>query len=374
MSQSADGADVVDRVTEIPLPGRTFSGASDDLCTARPQVALGAFVAGSENRLVASSVNRLLEREDRRATAEVLAIHGVSGTGKTHLARGLVQTWQERGRVSGSGAECAEYLTAADFRHTLADAIKSDTVGELRRRLRGLRLLAIDDVDRLPSDAYVQQELRYTIDACAESGAMLVVTLSSRLSAARKLSVDVRSRLAAGLELQLAPPDEAAREQLAQLVSAALGRPLSPPAAHRLAAGVAGTAGNVFGAIFELNAQSPRSADEELRAVDRLLANRAARRPTIRDILQAVAKHYQLTQKVLKSSSRRQSAVAARAMAVYLARELAGLSYERIGNALGGRDHSTIIHNYWKIAEQLACDRATRDALSELQRNLSLAI
>jgi chromosomal replication initiator protein len=335
-------------------------------------VALGSFVAGPENRLVASSVGRLLEHGDRRATANVLAIHGASGTGKTHLARGLVQSWQERGHANGSGTECAGYFTAADFRHTLADSVKSETVGDFRHRVRGLRLLAIDDVDRLPSDAYLQQELRYTIDACAESGAMIVVTMSSPLSAARKLSADVRSRLAAGLELQLAPPDEAARERLAHHVSAALGRPLSPLAARRLAAGVTGTAGDVFGAIFELNAKTSRAGGNDLQAVEHFLAKRAARRPAIRDILQAVAKHYQLPQKVLKSGSRRQSAVSARAMAVYLARELAGLSYERIGRTLGGRDHSTIMHNYRKIAERLTHDATTRVALAELKRNLSL--
>ena len=369
---SADGADVVDHVTEIPLPGRTFCGASVDGCAAPPRVTIGAFVAGSENRLVASSLNRLLEHDARRTTAGVLAICGASGTGKTHLARGLVRSRQERDGPNGNSAESADYLTAADFRHTLADAIKTDAVSEFRRRLRGHTLLAIDDVDRLPRDAYIQQELRYTIDAYEEAGATLVVTLSSPLSVARNLSADVRSRLAAGLELRLAPPDETARERLAHQVSAALGRPLSPVAAQRLAAGVDGTAGDVFGAVFELGAAASGSNGSDLQAVDLFLANRATRRPAIRDILQAVAKYYQLPQKVLKSSSRRQSAVSARAMAVYLARELAGLSYERIGSALGGRDHTTIMHNYRKIAERLAHDRATRDALAELQRNLLL--
>jgi chromosomal replication initiator protein len=78
-------------------------------------------------------------------------------------------------------------------------------------------------------------------------------------------------------------------------------------------------------------------------------------------------------QKVLKSGTRRRSAVAARAMAVYLARELAGMSYERIGRALGGRDHSTIMHNYHKIVDQLTHDAATRDAVADLQRILQLA-
>ncbi len=357
---------MVDHVTEIPLPGRTICGTSVDDHTAPPRVAESAFVAGPENRLAASVVNRLLESVGAAATLPVLAIYGASGTGKTHLARGLVWSWQER------EAERAEYLTAADFRHTLADAIKTDTVNDFRRRLRGRKLLAIDDVDRLPRDEYIQQELRYTIDACAENGGMIVVTSSSPASIVRNLAVDVRSRLAGGLELRLAPPEEAARQRLAHHVSAAIGHPLSAEAARRLAAGVTGTAGDVFGALFELSADLSRPIGSDVRAVEKYLANRAARRPAIRDILQAVAKYYRVPQKVLKSGSRRQSAVSARAMAVYLARELAGLSYERIGHALGGRDHSTIMHNYRKIADSLIHDGAVREALANLQRSLQV--
>ena len=366
---------MVELVTEIPLPGRTFSSASVEGSAAPPRAMVSAFIAGPENRLAASAVNRLLESEDARAASTMLAIYGPSGTGKTHLARGLVWSWQERNCADGSSADgnnadCAEYLTAADFHHTLADAIKTDSVSEFRRRLRGRKLLAIDDVDRLPREAYIQQELRYTIDAFEEAGAMIVVTSSTPVSVARNLSVDVRSRLAGGLELRLAPPDEAARERLAQHVSAALGHPLSAEAARRLAAGVTGTAGDVFGAFFALNAQLSRPIGSDVRAVEKYLASRAARRPAIRDILQAVAKYYRVPQKVLKSSTRRQSAVSARAMAVYLARELAGLSYERIGHALGGRDHTTIMHSYRKIADRLTHDGATREALADLQRNL----
>jgi len=364
---------VVDRVTEIPLPGRTFCGSSVDQRDAPVRVELAAFVAGPENRLLASAVQRLLppaELESRGTAPTVLAIYGPSGTGKTHLARGLVRSWRERSCVDGNGADCAEYLTATDFRHTLADAIKAASVGEFRSRLRGRKLLAIDDIDRLPRDDYLQQELRYTIDACEERGGRLVVTSSTPASSLRNLSADVRSRLAGGLELRLSPPDEAARERIARHVSAALGRPLSDEAARRLAAGVTGTAGDVFGALFELNANLTRPIGSDVRAVERYLGARAARRPTLRDILQAVAKYYRVPQKVLKSSSRRQSAVFARAMAVYLARELVGLSYERIGNALGGRDHTTIMHNYRKITKRLTHDSATREAVDDLQRHL----
>jgi chromosomal replication initiator protein len=73
---------------------------------------------------------------------------------------------------------------------------------------------------------------------------------------------------------------------------------------------------------------------------------------------------------VLKSSSRRQAAVFARALVVYLARELAGLSYEQIGRALGGRDHTTMMHNYRKIQVDLRRHPTTRESVDQLRQIL----
>lgn len=364
-----DGTDVVELVTEIPLRGRTFATAVREQRSERgagTRVTLESFIAGPENRVAASAIGRLLEAE-ADATTSLLAICGVSGTGKTHLARGLAQSWQER-----FGTAAAMYVTAAEFRQTLADAVRHDTVAEFRERVRGHRLLVIDDLDRLPRDEYVQQELRFTIDAFAETGAMLVVTSAKPLGMVRELAADVRSRLAAGLELRLAVPEEAARTTLVRQTAAALGRPLSDDAAARFAAGIGGTANDLFGALFEYNARfaAAGGSSSEMAAVDEFLTFRSTRRPAMNEILQAVARHFRVPQKVLKSSTRRQSAVAARAMAIYLARELAELSYERIGQALGGRDHTTIMHNYRKVADSLAHDPQIRQSLAELLERL----
>lgn len=357
---------MVDGVIEIPLPGRTFCGTPRDDRAMPPRVTTSAYIAGPENRVAAGTLNRLLTAPDSLGTLNVLAIYGTTGTGKTHLTRGLVQAWQVR-----DGVDSALYLPASDFRYGFIDALQREAVSEYRRRLRSCHLLAIDDVDHLPRDASIQQELRNTIDELRAAGATIVVTLSTPASAARNLSVDVRSRLAEGLELRLAPPDEAARAEIARHVSAALDRPLSIDASRRLAAEVSGTALDVFAALFEMN-DFTDARTFDVASVERLLAHRAARRPSMRAILQVVARYYRVPQKLLKSSIRRQSVVTARAMAVYLAREIAGLSYERIGQAVGGRDHSTIMHNHRKIALALEHDVATRDALAELEELIRL--
>lgn len=367
----ADGADVVDTITEIFLPGRTVASATGDVLGLATGVMLPSFVAGPENRLVTNAVGALVDDDDAafedgvvKTGPRLLALYGPSGSGKTHLARGVVRYWQEH-----RGPESAEYFTASDFRRAFLAAINDDSVGDFRRRTRGRQLLAIDDLHQLPDDKYLLQELRYTLDDYAETGGTVLVTANESVSALNNISADIRSRLAGGLVLQLALPGAAARRQILRQAAAALGRPLSAEVADRLANGIDGAAHELFAAVFELRAHSPSSAGDAKQA-ERLLAARAARRPSLRKIVAVAAKYYRQPQAVLKSDSRRQSAVLPRAAIIYLARELTDCTYEQIGRALGGRDHTTIMHSYKKIDHDRQHDLGIQQALNELRRIL----
>lgn len=315
---------------------------------------------------MAGAINRLMQSAPPDARApKLLALFGPSGTGKTHLSHGLVRHWNEQ-----RGADCAAYLTASDFYRQLIDAIKRDAVADFRRSLRSHGLLAIDDLHELPDENYVSQELRFTLDAYEESGATIVVTSRRPAATLVNISPDVSSRLAAGLMLQLAPPGNAARVRIIRRASESLGRPLSDESANRLAHGVSGTTNDLFGALFELCATTPDSPQSASADADRFVAARLARQPKLREILAVTARYFGLPQAQLKSASRRQSIVTARAIAIYLARELAGESYEQIGRALGGRDHTTIIHSYRKIERSRSSEPVIQEAIDELKRLL----
>ncbi len=360
----ADGADVVEQVIELPLPGRTFVAQAVAAHGRAAEVTLPSFVAGPENRLVASTVHRLMEASAPAAPSTV-ALFGPSGAGKTHLLRGLINYWQEK-----HGEAAAEYVTASDFRRGLIAALDTNTTSEFRQRLRMRQLLAIDDLQHLPNDTYLLDELRNTIDDLEEAGGTILVAANRPVGILPNLSPDVRGRLSAGLVLRLASPDASTRQLLVKQVSHALGKQLSETAAVRLAYAVNGTANELFGAVLTLLAAPFSQTVSDVERTDRFLAARAARRPTVREIIGVVAKHYRIPQKQLKSDSRRQAVVLARATVVYLARELAGTSYEELGRLLGGRDHTTIMHNYQKIQTDRQEDQSIQESLDELQRTL----
>jgi chromosomal replication initiator protein len=364
---------MLDCVIEIPLPGRILAPANPTLRGAAARNPLPAFVAGPENRLVASAIGELIgtaSSEDANAVAKrfqpsVLFLFGASGTGKSHLAHGVVRHWQ-----SQLGDDSARYTTAADFRHLLNDAIKRQAELGFRAEYRGRQLLAIDDLQHLPADDYAWQELRYTLDDYEDRGATVIITANEPIATLANVPADIRSRLACGLAFQLAPPSEPARVRIIQQAATALHRPISPEAAARLAEGIDGTANSLFQAVFELFAPASGRPQSDAARAEHLLAARADRQPSLREIIGVVARHQNTPQSQLKSSSRRQSIVFARALIIYLARELAEISYEEIGRALGGRDHTTIIHSYQKIDDQRTRDIPLQHTLDNLRRIL----
>jgi chromosomal replication initiator protein len=361
---------MLDCVTDIPLPGRMLMPADVSAANSAVPQPLPAFVVGPENRLVTSTIESVLHSESTSPTSSaagnhrLLVLFGPSGVGKSHLAQGLVRHWQ-----SQHGEGSAVYTTAADFRHKLHDAAKRQLERNFREAFRGRQLLVIEDLQYLPSESHTTQELRYTLDDYDERGGIVIVTATTPPSALANLSTDVRSRLAGGLMLQLMPPGEAARARIIRYAATTLGRTLPEATAHRLARSLEGSPNQLFGAVFELCASQANSAVGQ-NAVEQLIHDRAAQKPTIRDIIAVVARQQNVPQSTLKSDTRRQSTVFARGLVVVLARELAAASYEEIGRALGGRDHTTILHSYRKMMHDSEQDPQLHDTLANLRRIL----
>lgn len=352
---------MVPGVSSIPLPGHDF-GSPTAPSSWRP---LPDFVAGPENAVVAKVIRTYLDQPDGFASPTVF--YGPSGSGKSHLARGLTNWWRKH--FPTKRVLC---LAGAEFAHAYAEAVSDDCLAAFRAQVRELSLLVIDDVDQLVGKRGAQDELRHTLDALADRGALVLVTAHELPSHSRALLSGLRSRLSAGLSLSLALPGPRARRVLVKRLAEARGLAVADRTLDKLADAIHDGVPALLSAMMELDLDAQSASGQwDVSQVRKLVAQRkSTHMPSVRTIAGLTAKYFGLTIAELKSPLRRQALVTARGVAMFLARELTDKSLDVIGAFFGGRDHTTVLHAYRRTQKLMAEDRPTRLAVAELKRLL----
>jgi chromosomal replication initiator protein len=350
-------------VVTIPFRGRRFP--RDPRLEGSGPAAIGSFFAGRENLLVEPAIEEVLCR--RPAVYNPLVLYGASGTGKSHLARGIAAAWQTHypgGRVVST--------VAVDFARELAEAGEAQSVEDFRAHWRGADLAVFEDVADLAGRDAAQVELIRTLDVLLEDGAQVVVTARAAPAGLDGLSPALRSRLMAGLSVPLSPPGPDSRRAVLRQWSKLRRLDLADAIVDLLVNGLEGTVPELVGAMVQLEVPARLAGGPiDAAAVRRFLAKRQkSGRPHVRDIAAAAARHFSLKLGDLRGASRRRPVVAARDVAMLLARQLTKESLLAIGQYFGRRDHTTVLHGCRKAEQLLRSDPAIRQAVDQLYRKL----
>lgn len=355
---------MVDGIADIHLVGHSLPAAEQG-----EAVALGNFLAGPENRLVEVAVRAAVEKPAN--CYNPLVLYGPSGTGKSHLAEGIAAAWRASHRRSR-----VIHVAAVDFARQLADAIETQAVDEFRGKYRGADLLIVEDLHRLvarrPEKLNTQEELANTLDVLLAEGRWAVFTAATAPAEMPGLTPALQSRLSGGLTIPLSPPGPAARLALLERLAASRGLSLPKPVAQVLADGIRGTAPELAGALWELAQPSPRGDGLlDLSAAREYVERRCrGRRPNLHSIALAASRHFAIRLSEMRGPSRRRALVAARGVAMYLARTLGNARLDEIGRYFGGRDHATVLHGIRKTADTFQTDPVVREAIERLQESL----
>jgi chromosomal replication initiator protein len=361
-----DGSFVIDGVLELELP-------RSDALAAAPG-ALPSFIAGPENALLVEPLRRLLFGECLAEAARLfnpLVLVGPTGSGKSQLARGVVRHWRDMLQRPDQAAGAVEYFTAADFGRQCQNAAEENRLGDWRSHVRSLQIFVLEDLQQLRPSGVIQEELRYAIDAILEEDGVIVVTAQREPAMLKSLEAGLRNRLAAGLTVRVQPPGLAARRAILQLAAHSRGTMLDNSGLSKLAhrdgspSELVGRLQNPSG-LLPLVERGEANTDTDHMTAEGEHDDRA----TLKQIIAIAARYFNVTQAALTGPSRRTSLVHARNIIVHLARRLTSLSYAEIGRALGGRDHTTIMHADRRLVAQLVDDLVTQQAIDELDRLL----
>jgi chromosomal replication initiator protein len=360
----------VEKSATAAVTANTTNGA---MAAPRPllnaKYTLDNFVIGKSNELAASAALAVAEAPGRDFNP--LFIYGSTGIGKTHLMQAVAHAILTR-----KPATRAAYLGAEQFTNEYVMSIQARTTHDFRRRFRELDLLLIDDVHFLKGKEATQEEFFHTFNALYEGGRQIILTSDRPPSEIPGIEARLVTRFQWGMVADIEFPDF--EHRIAILRSKAqqdhLQHTIPDDVLHLIAEHVRSSVRELEGCIIKLIAfaslrQQPVTVDLAIEALrDRIKPTAAAgagsdgRGLSISTIQSAVAKAWGVSASALTSKSRTREVAVPRQAAMLLSRELLNAHLADIGNAFGGRDHSTVIHSlerarYLRAADQEFAER-----------------
>jgi len=313
------------------------------------------FIKGAGNQLACSVCKAVADRPG--AAYNPLFIHGQVGLGKTHLLHAVAHAAQA-GR-----ANQAIYLSSERFAIDLVQAIRQNRTAEFRQVYRHADILLIDDVHFLENKDGIEEELFHTFNALYEQGKQIVLSSDRPPEELHDMQSRLVSRFQGGMVVDIQPPTYDVRLAILRAKAAANGLEVEDRVLAAIARRVTANVRVLEGALVRVAAYADLCGQRlTVDRVEALVADDGpSPQPLSPDLIKAeVAKHYGLEPGRLDGKARDKRTTQVRQIGMYLARELTDSSYPAIGQAFGGRDHSTVMH---------ACRRAERLLEAELVRS-----
>ena len=316
----------------------------------QPAQTFDSLVVGQCNALAVRAAEQLAAG---RHVGGPLVICGPSGSGKTHLLSGIRHAYRQRSRRARVLS-----LTSEQFVGHYVAAYRGGGLPSFRQKYRGADLLLLDDLHFMAGKRATLEELHHTIDRITAAGGQVVLTCSGDPSQIANLSEELVSRLRAGLQCDMASADFATRLAIAKRRCQEANLAIEEESLRVLAAGVSSGVRELLGSIERLRARHELLGEAlDTQLVDRTIGetNRQTIRPmAIDEIQKAVGDYFGVDSKALQSSSRIKSVTQPRMLAMWLARKYTQAGWREIGEAFGGRSHSTAISAHRRIENQIA--------------------
>ncbi len=316
------------------------------------------FVVGPSNRLAQAAAAKVAESPG--SVYNPLYIYSEVGLGKTHLLHAIGHTLLARSMN-------VMYVNSERFTNEYISAIRDGSASKFRERYRSTDVLLIDDIQFIVSKPQTQEGFFHTFNELHMAGKQLVVTGDE--PASKSLLQDrIQSRLAGGLEVDLQPPDYESRYAILQSKMPDLEPTVLDQIAQRAHQNVRELEGALNRVIaYSQLVGSPITTDLADQALKSLLAETPRDVATVDEILSAISEFTGVAVDRIIGKRRDQETAGARRMAMYMLREDAHLTSSRVGQSLGGKDHSTVLYAQKRFEQLMETDGSVRRHLAAVR-------
>ena len=361
----------------IPKIERATVGISTPTTPLSARYTFDHFVIGKSNELAYAAADAVAQAPGR--VYNPLFIYGDTGLGKTHLMQAVAHEILRR-----EPATRVLYIGTEQFTNEYVAAIQSRTTQDFRRRYRETDLLLVDDVHFLKGKEATQEEFFHTFNALYEAGRQIIMTSDRAPSEIPGIESRLVSRFQWGMVADIELPDLEHRIAILQHKAHLdhLEHTVPDAVIRFVAENVRSSVRELEGSVIKLLAYASLKhrditvdlAREALRDKLRTPSESGSSLPptglSIGTIQQTIASEWGITVEGLKSKTRTKTLTVPRQAAMYLCRELLGLQLVEIGNAFGGRDHSTVIHSLDRASSLLETDPDFRKRVESVKQML----
>ena len=352
----------------VPDPTEAEGPGLSETSRLNPRYTFETFVIGSSNRFAHAAANAVAEAPAKAYNP--LFIYGDSGLGKTHLLHAIGHYAQRL--YSGIRVR---YVNSEEFTNDFINSIRDDEGASFKHLYRNVDVLLLDDIQFLADKERTVEEFFHTFNTLYNNNKQVVITSDLPPKQLSGFEKRLRSRFEWGLITDIQPPDLETRIAILRKKATAENFSCPDDVLEYIASKISTNIRELEGALIRVTAYASLNKQEvDLQLAEQvmrdLISDDNAQEITADQIIDATAEYYNFTVDDLMSKSRNRTLVTARQIAMYLLRELTEMSLPKIGQALGGRDHTTVIYAERKIRELMAERRAVFNQVTELTNKI----
>lgn len=321
------------------------------------------FVEGQSNSIAKASALQVSQKTITQFNP--LLLYGTTGLGKTHLLHAIGNKIEQQDK---SAVVC--YIHSEQFVNGMINALRQNKIDEFKLKYRSVSALLIDDIQFFAGKERSQEEFFHTFNSLLEGQKKVIITCDRFPKEVNGLQTRLKSRLGWGLSVAIDPPEYETRVAILQKKANQLGFDLQNQVAFYIAKKISSNVRELEGALNTLWANANFTGTNiDLTFTKNALKelfNVHHRHITIETIQKVTAQYYNIRFADILGKNRKRSIVIPRQIAMYLSKELTDKSYPEIGEAFGGRDHSTIIHAFKKIKDLINKDNEIMEAKQKI--------
>src|SRR3989338_4755170 len=342
---------------ELPLQDHYVDKESN----LNPRYTFESFVVGPFNELAHAASQAIIKSPG--ITYNPLFIYGSTGHGKTHLIQAIGNHIK-----AASPGHRTFYVTSEKFSQDFVTAMQQSRISQFKEKYRQVDCLIMDDIQFFSGKEKSQEELFHLFNDLYAHNKQIIFSSDKHPNYIQNLEERLKSRFAAGMTVDIPPPDRESRVSILKTKARLMRFDLKDDVADYISAALEGNIRELEGILNSIMMQTQvKGRDLSVLEVKTILKNTSKPKKalSIKDITKVVADFFNIDENHIYEKTRRKEVVKPRQLVMYILREDCRISFPLIGQKLGGRDHTTVIHSCDKIKKEILEDP---DLLQEINQ------